>query len=159
MDGSGRPLSPKNVVVGVSKFKDEGFGSDPAIAHVGPLTSTSTTTTTTTSTSTTTTTSSSAVVVKAGPPKHMEDISAGDLDRQIARVLQMEVLTENECRRLCGKLKEILYKESNVHNVKSPVTICGDLHGQFLDLLELFRIGGHPPETNYLFLGDYVDRG
>lgn len=60
---------------------------------------------------------------------------------------------------LCTKCKESLKLESNVAVVKAPVTIVGDVHGQYHDLLEMFQIAGPCPSTNFLFLGDYVDRG
>ena len=44
-------------------------------------------------------------------------------------------------------------KESNVVHIAAPVTVVGDIHGQFFDMIEIFKIGGHCPDTNYLFLG------
>jgi serine/threonine-protein phosphatase 2A catalytic subunit len=81
------------------------------------------------------------------------------LDKQIEQVMECKHLSEDEIRELCVKATEILGAEPNVPNVPAPVTVVGDIHGQFLDLVELFKIGGPCPSTNYLFMGDYVDRG
>ena len=81
------------------------------------------------------------------------------LDTQIEQLRRGELLSEAEVRSLVERAKDILIEESNVERVDAPVTICGDIHGQFYDLLELFRVGGNCPETSYLFLGDFVDRG
>jgi serine/threonine-protein phosphatase 2A catalytic subunit len=68
-------------------------------------------------------------------------------------------LPEAAVRRLCDTARDLLREESNIVNVDAPVTVVGDLHGQFLDLLEIFNAMGRAPQTNYVFLGDYVDRG
>lgn len=83
----------------------------------------------------------------------------GELEGWIEQLMQCQKLTEAQVKTLCDKAKELLVNESNVRDVRCPVTVCGDIHGQLYDLLELFRIGGHLPDTNYLFMGDYVDRG
>ena len=82
-----------------------------------------------------------------------------DLEVCISTLMNCQLLKENQVKFLCDKAREILVEESNVQPVKAPVTICGDIHGQLHDLLELFKIGGLVPDTNYLFMGDYVDRG
>lgn len=68
-------------------------------------------------------------------------------------------LTEQEIKWLCIKSKDIFINQPILLELEAPIKICGDVHGQFYDLLRLFEYGGYPPEANYLFLGDYVDRG
>mmetsp|Transcript_64936 Transcript_64936/g.174320 ORF Transcript_64936/g.174320 Transcript_64936/m.174320 type:complete len:221 (-) Transcript_64936:662-1324(-) len=93
--------------------------------------------------------------------------SVPELDRIVSDIFELKkggsacasILPEEEVCRLCDMAKEIFQREDNVKSVKTPVIVVGDVHGQFFDLLELFEIGGKPPLHNYLFLGDYVDRG
>lgn len=60
---------------------------------------------------------------------------------------------------LCQKSQEIFRSQPIMLELAAPIKVVGDIHGQYYDLLRLFEYGGFPPKSNYLFLGDYVDRG
>ena len=67
-------------------------------------------------------------------------------------------IPENQIRQLCVKTREIFLSETSLLDLSAPVVICGDIHGQYDDLLRHFDKVGYPPASNFLFLGDYVDR-
>ncbi|KAN0126131.1 Metallo-dependent phosphatase-like protein [Lactarius tabidus] len=68
-------------------------------------------------------------------------------------------LTEVQALAILRQSTGVLTAEPNVLKVKSPVTVVGDIHGQYYDLMKIFEVGGNLKDTNYLFLGNYVDRG
>ena len=72
-------------------------------------------------------------------------------DKWIETIKQSKCLTEHDLKILCDKVRELLSEESNVQPVSAPVIVCGDIHGQFYDLMNLFEKGGIFPIKNIYF--------
>eukprot|EP00746_Dinoflagellata_sp_MGD_P148792 gnl/MRDRNA2_/MRDRNA2_80955_c0_seq2.p1 gnl/MRDRNA2_/MRDRNA2_80955_c0~~gnl/MRDRNA2_/MRDRNA2_80955_c0_seq2.p1 ORF type:complete len:335 (-),score=49.65 gnl/MRDRNA2_/MRDRNA2_80955_c0_seq2:107-1012(-) len=68
-------------------------------------------------------------------------------------------IAEGQVRAACTKMREVFLSQPAFLELEAPIKIVGDVHGQYHDLLRLLEYGGFPPESNYLFLGDFVDRG
>ena len=68
-------------------------------------------------------------------------------------------LKNSEIEIICSSAREIFLSQPSLLELSPPVKVVGDVHGQYLDLIRIFSKCGFPPKTNYLFLGDYVDRG
>uniref|UniRef100_A0A5S6QR47 Serine/threonine-protein phosphatase n=1 Tax=Trichuris muris TaxID=70415 RepID=A0A5S6QR47_TRIMR len=75
------------------------------------------------------------------------------------KLMEKQPFTVEEIEYICMCSKKGFSAQSPLIEPQPPLNICGDLHGQFHDLLRLLNYGGYPPKTRYLFLGDYVDRG
>ncbi|CAD6199199.1 unnamed protein product [Caenorhabditis auriculariae] len=68
-------------------------------------------------------------------------------------------IRESEIDDVIQQCTAIILEQPSILEIDAPLAICGDIHGQYVDLLRIFNRCDFPPERNYLFLGDYVDRG
>lgn len=103
-----------------------------------------------------------------GKPKKKKPLKPIDIDETIQKLLdagysakkaRSVALKNSEITQICQMAREIFLSQPSLLELSPPVKIVGDVHGQYADLLRLFTKCGFPPSSNYLFLGDYVDRG
>jgi len=98
----------------------------------------------------------------------MSDIKDIDVDDFIKRLLDAAYtgkVTKSVCLKnaeitaICHRAREVFLSQPALLELDAPVKIVGDVHGQYTDLIRMFEMCGFPPHANFLFLGDYVDRG
>jgi serine/threonine-protein phosphatase PP1 catalytic subunit len=98
----------------------------------------------------------------------MSEIKEIDLDDFIKRLLDAAYagkVTKSVCLKnaeitaICHRARECFLSQPTLLELDAPVKIVGDVHGQYTDLIRMFEMCGFPPSANFLFLGDYVDRG
>ena len=106
--------------------------------------------------------------MSSSPSMAMGNPKAIDLDDMIKRLLdagysakitKAVCLKNAEITAICMAVKEVLLAQPALIELSAPVKIIGDVHGQYTDLIRMFEMCGFPPNANFLFLGDYVDRG
>lgn len=97
---------------------------------------------------------------------NLPNLDDGVLDDMIQRLLASPgsssktlCINNDEITTICAVSRELFLSQPMLLELKAPVKIAGDIHGQYTDLLRMFELSGYPPNENYLFLGDYVDRG
>ncbi|KAF2786264.1 serine/threonine-protein phosphatase PP-Z [Melanomma pulvis-pyrius CBS 109.77] len=104
----------------------------------------------------------------AGSPMEISALKSMDLDDMIQRLLDAAYtgkVTKTVCLKnaeifaICSAAREVFLSQPALLELSPPVKIVGDVHGQYTDLIRMFEMCGFPPNSNYLFLGDYVDRG
>lgn len=92
-------------------------------------------------------------------PVNLDDVIARLINAGHSKLSKSVCLSNEEIIAICSNARNLLLSQPVLLELNAPIQIVGDLHGQFPDLIRLFETCGHPPFTNYLFLGDYVDRG
>jgi serine/threonine-protein phosphatase PP1 catalytic subunit len=104
----------------------------------------------------------------SGSPMELSALKALDLDDMIKRLLDAAYagkvtktvcLKNAEIQAICTAAREVFLSQPALLELSTPVKIVGDVHGQYTDLIRMFEMCGFPPSSNFLFLGDYVDRG
>ena len=74
------------------------------------------------------------------------------IDKWLETLKTCKCIPEKDLKMLCEMARDVMIEEANIQPVQSPVTICGDIHGQFHDLIELLKVGGEIPTCNYVFM-------